>query len=105
MDLIVSNLPYVPTQRIPTLQPEIQWEPALALDGGPEGLALLLRLLEQAATKLKDHGIILLELDPEQVPAVRAMAEKIFPSAELSVEKDLAQMDRIFVINQGMEGY
>jgi release factor glutamine methyltransferase len=105
VDLIVSNLPYLPTQRIPTLAPEIQWEPTAALDGGPEGLDLLLRLLEQASERLKEHGIILLELDPEQVPAVRAAAEKIFPEADLSVEKDLAQLDRIFVINQGMAEY
>ncbi|MFQ6029020.1 MAG: peptide chain release factor N(5)-glutamine methyltransferase [Dehalococcoidia bacterium] len=105
VDLIVSNLPYIPTERIPTLQPEIQWEPASALDGGPEGLDLIRRLLEQAPEKLKEHGIILLELDPEQVPAVRALAANIFPEAEVSVEKDLAQLDRIFVINRGMEAY
>ncbi|CAI8020459.1 Release factor glutamine methyltransferase [Geodia barretti] len=103
VDLILANLPYVPSGRIPDLQPEIRWEPQQALDGGPDGLDLIRRLLQQAPSKLKEHGIVLLELDPEQVPAVQAMAEEIFPEAEMSVEKDLAQRDRIFVINRGME--
>ncbi len=118
VDLIVANLPYVPSQRIPTLQPEIQWEPRQALDGGDEGLDQIRRLLEQAAgpsveegntgrppgrlpTRLKDNGIILLELDPEQVPAVKEMADRLFPGAETSVEPDISQRDRIFVINRG----
>ena len=103
VDLVLANLPYIPTERLPNLQPEIRWEPQQALDGGPEGLDLIERLLQQAPSKLKDHGIVLLELDPEQVPAVESMAREIFPGAELSVEKDLAQRDRIFVINRGMD--
>ena len=105
VDLILANLPYLPTDRIPNLQPEIRWEPRQALDGGPDGLDLIRRLLHQAPAKLKEHGIILLELDPEQVPAVEGIAQDLFPGAELSVEKDLAQRDRIFVINRGLEEY
>ena len=103
VDLVVANLPYIPTQRIPTLQPEVQWEPRPALDGGPDGLDLVRRLLRQAAgDKLKDHGIILLELDPEQMPPVRELARQLFPEAEITVEKDLAQLDRMLVINRGL---
>ena len=105
VDLILANLPYLPTDRIANLQPEIRWEPRQALDGGPDGLDLIRRLLHQAPAKLKEHGIILLELDPEQVPAVEGIAKDLFPGAELSVEKDLAQRDRIFVINRGLEEY
>ena len=103
VDLILANLPYIPSDRILNLQPEIRWEPARALDGGPDGLDLVRRLLQQAPGKLKDHGIILLELDPEQMPAVEEIARETFPGSELSIEKDLAQRDRIFVINRGME--
>ena len=120
VDLIVANLPYVPSQRISTLQPEIQWEPRQALDGGEEGLDQIRRLLEQAAGslpedpsedgnadrlpgRLKENGIILLELDPEQVPAVQEMADRLFPGAETSVEPDISQRDRIFVINRGQD--
>lgn len=103
MDLIVANLPYIPSSRIASLQPEVQWEPREALDGGADGLDPVRRLLSQATTRLKEQGVILLELDPEQVPAVEAMARQLFPGATTSVEQDLAHLDRIFVINRGMD--
>ena len=103
VDLIVANLPYIPRERISGLQPEIQWEPTEALDGGTDGLELIRRLLEQAAdpesSRLKDSGIIILELDPDQIPEVTGITNKLFPSAEISVELDLAQQERIFVVN------
>jgi release factor glutamine methyltransferase len=99
VDLIVANLPYIPTSRIPTLQPEIQWEPKGALDGGEDGLDQIRRLLAQAASKVKEQATILLELDPEQVTAVEEMAKQHFPKATTSVEQDLAHLDRIFVIS------
>ena len=98
IDLIVANLPYIPTDRIPTLQPEVQHEPVIALDGGPDGLDLIRRLLVQAEDKLKPSGIILLEMDPDQVPVVQELALNHFPEGSTSVEKDLAGMDRILTI-------
>ena len=102
VDLILANLPYLPTDRIPTLAPEIRWEPAAALDGGPDGLDLIRRLLHQAQApdKLKPHGILLLELDPEQIPPIRELAAQLFPNAQTSVEQDLTRRDRILIINR-----
>ena len=99
VDLIAANLPYVPTERIATLQPEVQWEPREALDGGPDGLALVRRLMAQAPGRLKEGGTILLELDPEQMPAARDLAREHFPDAAVSVEQDLSRRDRVFVIS------
>jgi release factor glutamine methyltransferase len=98
VDLIVANLPYIPTDRIPTLQPEVQQEPVLALDGGADGLDLIRRLLIQAEEKLKDTGIILLEMDPEQIPLVQELALQQFPQSSTSVENDLTGMARILTI-------
>jgi release factor glutamine methyltransferase len=103
LDIIVANLPYIPTERISTLQPEIQFEPRQALDGGPDGLDQIRSLLARAPGHLKDPGTILLELDPEQVPFVEDLVRQQFPEATTSVERDLAQLDRIFVISQGGE--
>ena len=100
LDLIVANLPYIPTDRISTLQPEVQKEPVLALDGGADGLDLIRRLLAQAENKLKSHGIILLEMDPDQVPVVAELAVQHFPKGSTDVEQDLAGMDRILVIHR-----
>ena len=100
VDLIVANLPYIPSNRIPTLQPEVQQEPVVALDGGSDGLDLIRRLLIQAEDKLRPNGIILLEMDPEQIPIVQTLVKHHFPRGSTSVETDLAGMDRILTIYQ-----
>ena len=101
VDVIVANLPYLPTARIPTLQPEVQWEPAAALDGGPDGLDCIRRLIDQAAAGnyLKPHGVILLEMDPEQMPAAQTQAAAAFPSATIATEPDLAGRSRVLAIS------
>ena len=100
MDLIVANLPYIPSPRLPQLQAEVQWEPNGALDGGQDGMETIGRFFSQARDYLKETGMILLELDPDQVPAAQALSEEFFPDAETSVEQDLARMDRFFVVNR-----
>lgn len=100
VDLIVANLPYIPSERVPVLQPEIQWEPIRALDGGSQGMDLIARLISQAAKKLNQQGVILLEMDPEQILAAQDLARQYFPEAETSVERDLAGLDRVFVISR-----
>lgn len=99
VDLIVANLPYIPSARIPTLQLEVQREPRLALDGGQNGLDCIRSLLAQAPGKLKERGAVLLELDPEQVPAVEEMAREHFPGDKTNVTKDLAGLDRVIAVN------
>ena len=101
VDVITANLPYLPTDRIPTLQPEVQWEPVAALDGGPGGIDLIGRLLKQAAAgdRIRPHGVILLELDPEQIPEARSLATNAFPDAEITVEPDLAGLGRLLVVS------
>ena len=101
VDVIAANLPYLPTDRIPTLQPEIQWEPVAALDGGPDGLDHIRRLITQAAEpdRLKPHGVILLEMDPEQMDEAQHLASETFPDAEITVEPDLAGRDRVLSVS------
>lgn len=63
-DLIVANLPYIPSARIPTLDPGvIEYEPHLALDGGEDGLRLIAELLSQTPEFSLPHTEIWLELD------------------------------------------
>ncbi|MFZ2960359.1 MAG: peptide chain release factor N(5)-glutamine methyltransferase [Candidatus Ozemobacteraceae bacterium] len=62
VDLIVSNPPYVDHADMPTLQPEVRlFEPALALDGGTGGLELPRRLLAAAGSRLRSHGLFVME--------------------------------------------
>ncbi|MBS0658550.1 MAG: peptide chain release factor N(5)-glutamine methyltransferase [Verrucomicrobia bacterium] len=73
LDGIVANLPYIPSAEIPTLSREVQHDPHLALDGGPDGLRLVERLLAQATRALVPGGWIGLELALGQAPQVEAM--------------------------------
>ena len=100
-DIIVANLPYITSGEIASLQPEIQWEPREALDGGPDGLDAIRRLLNQAQEKLKPDGVIILEIDPLQVQALEEQTGMLFPGASMTVEQDLAHLDRIFVVDLG----
>ena len=99
VDMIVANLPYIPTGVIAGLQPEIQWEPREALDGGVDGLDTIRRLLHQAQQKLKPTGVAILEIDPDQAQPLEELARELFPTASISVEQDLAHQDRIFVVD------
>jgi release factor glutamine methyltransferase len=66
-DLLVSNPPYIPTEQIPKLQPEIRdYEPRIAIDGGADGLQVLKHLAEHGGRVLKDHGMIMVEFGDDQ---------------------------------------
>ena len=78
--LVVANLPYLPTALIPTLSPEVSSrEPRLALDGGPDGMALLRRLIAEAPAVLAAGGWLLLEIGEDQAgPLASLMAAEGF---------------------------
>lgn len=65
-DAIVSNPPYIPDAEREKLQPEVRdYDPSLALFGGPDGLTLVRKILEQSKDHLNPGGIILMEIGPE----------------------------------------
>jgi release factor glutamine methyltransferase len=75
-DVIVSNPPYIPTAVIETLHPGVRdHEPRLALDGGPDGLQVVDRLIQEAADRLKVGGYLILEIGTEQEQPVRDRIE------------------------------
>ena len=96
-DLIAANLPYIDPDELRTL-PVARFEPRLALDGGPGGLALVARLLSQAPAVLAPGGQMLLEIGASQGPAALALARAAFPAAAVSVQRDMAGLDRLLVI-------
>ena len=99
VDLIVANLPYVPSERIDGLQPEVRdYEPRLALDGGPDGTDLLRPLLRQAGAYLRPGGAVMLEIDEEQGCTMAQEARSAFPAADVRVRPDLAGRDRVLVV-------
>ncbi|MBQ8718519.1 MAG: peptide chain release factor N(5)-glutamine methyltransferase [Clostridia bacterium] len=74
-DVILSNPPYIPTRDLATLPPETQQEPALALDGGEDGLLFYRRMLEpDYLALLRPGGCLLFEIGYDQGDALRALA-------------------------------
>jgi release factor glutamine methyltransferase len=95
-DIIASNPPYVPTAEIERLQADVRaFEPNAALDGGPDGLAVIRRLLAEAPDWLTPHGVVLLELSPEQADAVQRLARDTGRYADVAILKDLAGRARV----------
>ena len=107
VDLIVSNPPYVPTGECALLPASIRdYEPQLALDGGPDGLAIVRRLLAQAPAVLREPdsstgvpgGGLLIEIGADQGKAARRLARANFPQASVEVHPDLAGRDRVLEV-------
>lgn len=83
-DLIVTNLPYIPSSEIPTLSREVRRDPVLALDGGPDGLDVVRRFLAAAPKKMTPGALAALEVGDDQGPAAAELAREAgFASAEL----------------------
>jgi len=99
VDIVVANLPYVRSTEWERLPVEIRChEPREALDGGPDGLRAIERLLRQAPAYLCPGAALLLEIGYDQGPAVVALASEVFPEAAIVVKKDLAGLDRLVTI-------
>ncbi len=99
VDVVAANLPYVRTGDFEAAPPEIrQHEPRLGLDGGPDGLRIIERLLRQAPACLKAGGALFVEIGEEQGEAARALAAESFPQARIEVRKDLSGLDRVLVV-------
>ena len=71
--VIAANLPYIPTADISDLSSEVQKDPLTALDGGPDGLVLVERLVAQAKSRLVPGGLIALEIGHDQAERVMAL--------------------------------
>ncbi len=94
-DVVVSNPPYIPTDVIPTLMPEVRrHEPRMALDGGADGLCFYRRIILECLQHVNPGGWVLFEIGFDQGPAVaKALTDAGFSQVE--VLQDLAGLDRI----------
>jgi release factor glutamine methyltransferase len=96
-DLICANLPYIPSQILAELK-VARWEPHLALDGGPDGLALIRRMLGLARRTVSRGGLVLLEIEASQGQMAVAAAVGEFPGCTVQSVRDLAGLDRVLQI-------
>ncbi|MGB7948466.1 MAG: peptide chain release factor N(5)-glutamine methyltransferase [Candidatus Binatia bacterium] len=95
-DLIVSNPPYVRTEELTSLEPEIrEWEPVGALDGGTDGLDVYRRIIWEAHNYLLPGGKIMLEIGADMGPSVVELFERSASYGPTSVFQDHAGRDRV----------
>jgi len=95
VDLVTANLPYIPSAIVPTLPVAASFEPALALDGGPDGLHLVRRLLDGLPGVLAPGGLALLEIGADQGESAPAEARTRLPGWSVAVHPDLAGRPRV----------
>lgn len=97
--IIVTNLPYIPSYRIPYLDPSVKdFEPHLALDGGEDGFKLYRRLFSQISQLGVEPLTIISEIDYTHGELAYSEAYNFFPQAFIEVKKDLAHLQRILTI-------
>jgi len=92
-DLVLANLPYIPSAEVDALEPELRdWEPRLALDGGETGTALIEALIDDCAERLRPRRV-LLEVAVGQAAPVRTAAES--RGFRVGLHRDLAGIERV----------
>jgi release factor glutamine methyltransferase len=94
-DLVTANPPYIPEADVAGLETQIKdFEPRIALDGGPDGLALIRRIVDGARAHLVPGGVLALETQFDQGPRVRELFERAgFESVDL--RRDYGGRDRV----------
>ena len=96
-DFILTNPPYIPTDVIDTLQPEVKdFEPKMALDGGKDGLDLVKKIIDEAPDHLNPQAWILMEIGDDQAEAVLEYAKRSKKYTNPEIIVDLEGKNRIF---------
>ncbi len=99
-DVVISNPPYIPTEDIKGLAPDVQhYDPMLALDGGRDGLDAYRALAQNVPTVLREGGLLFLEIGIGQEPDV----VDLFAAAgftHIRTEKDLGRIPRVVVFQK-----
>lgn len=103
VDLLLANLPYLRPDQV-AANSDLRCEPPLALVGGPDGLALVRRLVADAPRLLAPDGALGLEIDPSQAEAVPTLIAATLPGAAIAVRPDLAGLPRHVVATADAEG-
>ncbi len=103
-DVVIANLPYVRSDAMAALPVDVRFEPMLALDGGPDGLAVIGRLLDALRSGLAAEGVALVEIGADQGEAIVALVEQRLPGWGCRVETDLAGLPRTAIVRRVVVG-
>lgn len=95
VDMLIANLPYVPSATIPGLAVAASFEPLAALDGGPDGLDVIRRLLPSLPGATLPSAATLLEIGADQVDLLQVAVLELLPHWTCIVHNDLSGSPRV----------
>ena len=94
-DVITANPPYIASGEIGTLMADVRdFEPRMALDGGPDGLDFVRRIVSRAPAFLDEGGVLAIEVGAGEAPATRALFEES-GYRDIAVERDYGKIERV----------
>ena len=94
VDVLLANLPYIPSGVVPGLSAEVRAEPVLALDGGADGMDLVRRLLAGLPDVLLPGGCAVLEMGADQTDLMTAAVQEMPGIWLVEIHRDLAGLPR-----------
>ena len=100
-DVILANLPYVRSDAMPVLPAPTTFEPALALDGGADGLDVIRRLVDVLPKQLAVDGIAFLEIGADQVDGIAVVVDERLRGWTHEIELDLSGLPRVARVSRG----
>lgn len=95
VDLLLANLPYIPSATMASLPRSVGFEPEAALDGGTDGLDVIGRLLPHLPNALRPAGSALLEFGSDQEDPLLALVAATLPQWDVSIHPDLSGSARV----------
>jgi release factor glutamine methyltransferase len=93
-DLVVANLPYIPSGDVPRKPSPVGFEPRAALDGGPDGLFHYRKLLSAVPRMLRPGALLLMEAAPPTIAALYDLTVGALPEADVEIRHDYAAQER-----------
>jgi release factor glutamine methyltransferase len=100
-NVVVANLPYVPTAEIPEPPDPAGYEPFTALDGGPDGLAVYRNFIAAVPSVLARNAVIFAEAAPPTIPGLTGLFRNAFPNAVIEIHRDHARLERFLSVAVG----
>ena len=97
--LICANLPYIPTNRLATLE-VAKFEPFIALDGGLNGERIIKQFLFESTSLLGVPGLLVCEIDYTQFESLLSVSQQLFQNAHITIIKDFSGLPRVLRIEK-----
>ncbi|HTV73679.1 MAG TPA: peptide chain release factor N(5)-glutamine methyltransferase [Candidatus Acidoferrales bacterium] len=95
---VVANLPYVRTAEVPIIPHPVGFEPRVAVDGGPDGLALYRRLLDQLPPLLAPGASCFFEAAPDTIEPLSELVERALRGAHIEIGEDYGGLERFIAV-------